>query len=347
MRAVVNCLLVTGILPKAPTTPPDWGQEGLSCAAFDIRNTEGTTDESNLAPAIAPVVTRKGIQRMLHQSPTPQTSRQPPPTAPPGAMPPPTPVTPPSRTRTRKQRDQGIPESMFPTQETARLAQTALSQGEHQGPYPTTVQLIADLLHKPQELMKRQSGDSHLFRKVQDLEHLLVIMDRASKFLFAYSLPNKTAESVAKKLLELLLIFGIPLSLRSDPGTEFTAEVVQHLCKWLNVTIDCGPTDHSRTQRAVERLGGWIHETLLELCKSCPRRWDEYVQPALWLHRATPDPLLPSKATPFRLLFGRDCRTQIDATSPRPDDEGMDGLHNLIADKSKNLRQVHEVRKDL
>ena len=31
----------------------------------------------------------------------------------------------------------------------------------------------------------------------------------------------------------------------------------------------------------------------------------------------------------------------------RPDDEGMDGLHNLIADKSENLRQVQNVCKDL
>ena len=85
----------------------------------------------------------------------------------------------------------------------------------------------------------------------------------------------------------------------------------------------------------------------MELCKSWARRWDEYVQPALWLHRTTPDPRLPGKAIPFRLLFGRDCRTQMDATSPSSDDEGMDGLHNLIADKSENLRQVQEVRKDL
>ena len=86
-------------------------------------------------------------------------------------------------------------------------------------------------------------------------KHLLVIVDRPSKFLFTYPLPIKTAENVAKKLLELLLTFGIPLSLRSDPDTEFTAEVVQHLCKWLNVTIDYGPTDHPRAQGAVERLG--------------------------------------------------------------------------------------------
>ena len=183
MRAVVTCLLATGVLPKAPTIPPDWEQEGLSYAALDIRNTDGTTDESNLAPTIAPVVTRKGKQRMLHRPLTPQESRQPPPTASPGAMPPPTPGAP--RTRTRKQRDPGIPEPMFPIQKTARSAETALSQGEHQGPYPTTAQRIANLLHKSQELMKRQRGDSPLFRKVQDLEHLLVIMDRASKFLFA------------------------------------------------------------------------------------------------------------------------------------------------------------------
>ena len=104
--------------------------------------------------------------------------------------------------------------------------------------------------------------------------HLLVVVDRASKFRFAYPLPNKTAENVAKTLFELLLTFGIPLSLRSDPGTEFNAGVVKHLCKWLNVTIDYGPTDHLRAQGAVERLGGWIHQTLMELCKSYPRRWN-------------------------------------------------------------------------
>ena len=98
-------------------------------------------------------------------------------------------------------------------------------------------------------------------------KHLLVIVDRASKILFIFSLPNRTAENVAKKILELLLTFGTPLSLRSDPGTEFTAEVVQHLFKWLNVTIDYGPTDHPKAQGAVERLGGWIYETLVKLCK--------------------------------------------------------------------------------
>ena len=83
----------------------------------------------------------------------------------------PTPVAPPPRTRKRKQKDQGTPEPMFPTQETATSAETALSQGEHQGPYPTMVKQIADLIRKPQKLMKRQKEDSHLLGKVQDLNN--------------------------------------------------------------------------------------------------------------------------------------------------------------------------------
>ena len=60
---------------------------------------------------------------------------------------------------------------MFPTQETATSADTTLSQGEHQGPYPTMVQRIADLLRKPHELMARQREDSHLLGKVRDLNN--------------------------------------------------------------------------------------------------------------------------------------------------------------------------------
>ena len=50
------------------------------------------------------------------------------------------------------------------------------------------------------------------------LRYLLVVVDRAGKFLFAYSLPLKDAVGVSRKLLELLLTFGVPLSIRSDAG---------------------------------------------------------------------------------------------------------------------------------
>ena len=118
MRAVMTCVLATGSLPKTPTIPPDGKQEGLACAAFDTRNTDGTTDESNLAQTIAPVVTRKGKQRILHHPPTLKRRDNPTYGATRDIANPNTCGTTP-RTQNEKLRDQGTPEPMFPTQETA------------------------------------------------------------------------------------------------------------------------------------------------------------------------------------------------------------------------------------
>ena len=48
---------------------------------------------------------------------------------------------------------------------------TALSQGEHQVPYSTIVQRIADLLRKPRELRARKRENFHLLGKVRDLNN--------------------------------------------------------------------------------------------------------------------------------------------------------------------------------
>ncbi|CAM9987057.1 unnamed protein product, partial [Sphacelaria rigidula] len=142
--------------------------------------------------------------------------------------------------------------------------------------------------------------------------YLLIIVDRATKFPFASPLAAKIAVPVAKCLLKLFLTFGVPYFSRSDAGGEFTSEVVNHVCQWVKVKLDHGPAEHPRGQGRVERYGGWLHDVLAELCKQWPKRWDEYVYPAVWIHRTTPDPSLPNNPTPFKLLFGREPRTQID-----------------------------------
>ena len=97
---------------------------------------------------------------------------------------------------------------------------------------------------------------------------LLLVVDRATRFPFAFPLPSKEAINVARNLLQLCLIFGVPVLIRSGGGSEFTAFVLQHLCRWLRATIDYGPADHPRGQGAVERLGAWFHDVLAETCRA-------------------------------------------------------------------------------
>ena len=91
---------------------------------------------------------------------------------------------------------------------------------------------------------------------VQRGNRYMLVVDRASRFVFAYPLESKDSVGVARKLLELLLPFGVPLPIKSDAWGEFTAKVVAHLCQWLRVQLDHGPADHPRSQWGVERMAG-------------------------------------------------------------------------------------------
>ena len=182
--------------------------------------------------------------------------------------------------------------------------------------------------------------------------YILLVVDRASKFPFGFPLETKQAVGVARVLVELCLTYGVPKTVRCDGGSEFGAEVVKHLCRWLRASIVFGAADHPRGQGSVERLGGWLQDLLAELCRSWPDRWDEYVSPAMWIKRTLPDTSLPSTMTPFELLFGRKPRTSLDSLVPLTDEMDQErGLDNFVERRKQNLREVrlalekrHELR---
>ena len=91
-------------------------------------------------------------------------------------------------------------------------------------------------------------------------EYLLLVVDKASRFLSAYSLLSKEAEGIARLLLGLCLTFGVPSFFRSDGKVELTATVME-----LKVQIDLGHTDHPWGQGSVEQVGAGMVDVLLEL----------------------------------------------------------------------------------
>lgn len=154
--------------------------------------------------------------------------------------------------------------------------------------------------------------------------------------MFCLSATSTISRRCYRELFSLVTTFGVSIFPRSDPGTEFTAEVrnlfVQvaqyHTRPWRSGS----PSRSMIGRNSRERL----NETFIEICETWPWRWNEYMQ----AHRTTPDPRLPEKAIPFRLQFSRH------AITPTPDGGGSRGLHNFVADNLSNLRQVQEVRDD-
>ena len=49
---------------------------------------------------------------------------------------------------------------------------------------------------------------------------------------------------MARKLLDIFPTFGVPKWISCDGAREFTAEVVKHVCRWMQADIRYGPADH-------------------------------------------------------------------------------------------------------
>ena len=99
-------------------------------------------------------------------------------------------------------------------------------------------------------------------------EYLLLIVDKASRFLIAHLLASKEVQQIARILLDLCLTFGAPSFIRADGGGTITATIMEHLCRSLKVQVEFDSSDRPRGQGSVERAGAWIVDVLSELCKA-------------------------------------------------------------------------------
>eukprot|EP00752_Nemacystus_decipiens_P018520 g16605.t1 len=96
-------------------------------------------------------------------------------------------------------------------------------------------------------------------------QYLLVVVDRASKFLAAFPLPNKDALSVSRKLLGLLLTFGLPLSIRADMGSENTAQILFGRPPRSHIDLLAQPLDAASFGQGLDRTVEEQHHMTQEI----------------------------------------------------------------------------------
>ena len=69
----------------------------------------------------------------------------------------------------------------------------------------------------------------------QGNRYILALICLFSRFVLLYPTKSNTAKEVANCILQLIGTFGLPQVIRSDMGSHFTADVVNHLLKLLNI----------------------------------------------------------------------------------------------------------------
>ena len=144
----------------------------------------------------------------------------------------------------------------------------------------------------------------------RDKCYVLVMTDALSKLVRLVILPNKTASTVADAFLaEWCHIYGIPKSICTDQGTEFTNDILRHITKQHNIkhftTSPYHPQSNGSAERFNRTMGEFLRATLTEeRLKSCS--WPTLISLLQFtyntsLHRAI-------KNSPFQIMFGYDPR---------------------------------------
>ena len=133
--------------------------------------------------------------------------------------------------------------------------------------------------------------------------YVLVVEDYFTKFVNLYSLPNQTAQTVARCLFEdYVLVHGVPERLHTDQGRQFEAEVIQSLCQLLGITKTRTTPYNPKWDGMVERFNRTLIDQLAKTLLDCGGEWDEYVKQVAFAYNTSVH--ASTHFTPYFLAHG-------------------------------------------
>jgi hypothetical protein len=133
---------------------------------------------------------------------------------------------------------------------------------------------------------------------------ILVIIDNFSKFVQLYATTSTTAQSYIQAILQHMSIFGVMSSIRSDGGTQFTANICNRLADTLGFTHHIILAYHPQANGIVERKNAEImkHLRALILVKQDRDKWSMYLPLIQRILNSTLD--IQTGICPAELIFG-------------------------------------------
>jgi len=175
----------------------------------------------------------------------------------------------------------------------------------------------------------------------------LTCVDAFTKWIEAFPLRNKEAETVAKILVEQLFCrFGPLLSIPSDQGREVDGRIMREICRLFNVDkLRTSPYKPSTNQ--VERIHRTLNTILGKTVEDHQRDWDRRLPYAMAAYRASRHE--STGYSPSFSTLGREVRGPVDivygVAEERPIKETYDGFVEMI--RSRMTDAYAEVRKAL
>ena len=142
-------------------------------------------------------------------------------------------------------------------------------------------------------------------------KHLLVVQDYFTKWVEVYPVPDTTAETCADCIVnQFIARFGSPLSIHTDQGRNFEAELFQEVCNLLDVKKTRTSPRHPSCNGLVERFNSTLVKMIKAYLHGKQNEWDVNLGCLLGAYRSTIHP--STGYSPNKLMLGRETRMPID-----------------------------------
>jgi transposase InsO family protein len=175
--------------------------------------------------------------------------------------------------------------------------------------------------------------------------HLLVAIDKFSKWVEVRLITNLRAEQAVTFFTDIVYRFGVPNSIITDNGSQFTGRKFMEFCDKFHIRVDWAAMAHPQTNGQVEHANGMILQDLkpriFDRLNKSGQKWLQELPAVVWSLRTT-----PSRATgfsPFFLVYGAEAilPTDLEYGSPRVRGYGEDTNQRARED---SLDQLDEAR---
>jgi transposase InsO family protein len=96
----------------------------------------------------------------------------------------------------------------------------------------------------------------------EGFSHLLVAIDKFSKWIEVWPLTSMRSEQAVAFFTNIIHRFGVPNSIITDNGTQFTGKNFLDFCEDHRIRVDWAAVAHPMTNGQVERANGMILQGL-------------------------------------------------------------------------------------
>jgi hypothetical protein len=139
--------------------------------------------------------------------------------------------------------------------------------------------------------------------QVRECKYLLVFVCTFSGWVEAFPTWTEKVWEVARCLFkEIVPLFGILVSIGSDNGPAFVAEVVQLMAKGLGITWKLHTAYRLQNSRKVEHMNRTLKLQLGKLCQETHLKWVQLLPTVLLRIRCSPTKW--TGLSPFEVLYG-------------------------------------------